>query len=292
MLYMASVLIMISSIDDMFIDIYYWTRRIYREFTVYRRFGHLTVEQLREQAEKPLAIMIPAWQEAPVIAKMIENAISTFEYSNYVIFAGTYPNDPETGREVEFVRERFTNVERVVTPHDGPTSKADCLNWVIQAIKLYEQENGIEFAGIVMHDAEDVVHPLEMRLFNHLIGRFDFIQLPVYPLESRWWRMTSGHYMDEFAKNHGKDLVVREKPVLQRFLCRRGGLFQCQHDQYRGGGQRQSGVRHQQRDRRLPVQLPYAPAGPDQADFRAFRHRADGATQTVAVHEAARYARA
>ena len=193
MLYMASVLIMISSIDDMFIDIYYWTRRIYREFTVYRRFGHLTVEQLREQAEKPLAIMIPAWQEAPVIAKMIENAISTFEYSNYLIFAGTYPNDPETGREVELVRERFTNVERVVTPHDGPTSKADCLNWVIQAIKLYEQENGIEFAGIVMHDAEDVVHPLEMRLFNHLIGRFDFIQLPVYPLESRWWRMTSGH---------------------------------------------------------------------------------------------------
>lgn len=210
MLYLAACLIIVSSLDDAFIDVYYWIRRIYREFRVYRRFGHLTVEQLREKPELPLAIMVPAWQEAPVIAKMIDNAASTFEYTNYVIFAGTYPNDPETGREVELVRERYPNVQRVVTPHDGPTSKADCLNWVIQAIRLYEEDHGIEFAGIVMHDAEDVVHPLELRLFNWLIDRFDFIQLPVYPLETRWWQLTAGHYMDEFAENHGKDLVVRE----------------------------------------------------------------------------------
>ncbi len=210
MLYLAAFLIIVSSLDDAFIDIYYWCRRIYREFTVYRRFGHLTVEQLREKPEQPLAIMVPAWQESPVIAKMIDNAVSTFEYTNYVIFAGTYPNDPDTGREVEMVRERYPNVYRVVTPHDGPTSKADCLNWVIQAIRVYEEDNDMRFAGVIMHDAEDVVHPLELRLFNWLIDRFDFIQLPVYPLETRWWQMTAGHYMDEFAENHGKDLVVRE----------------------------------------------------------------------------------
>ena len=168
MLYMAAFLIIVSSLDDAFIDIYYWCRRIYREFKVYRRFGHLTVEQLREKPEQPLAIMVPAWQESPVIAKMIDNAVSTFEYTNYVIFVGTYPNDPDTGREVELVRERYPNVHRVVTPHDGPTSKADCLNWVIQAIRLYEEDHDIRFA-YGHHATAFLVKPID---FDEFVAMF------------------------------------------------------------------------------------------------------------------------
>nr|BFE97275.1 hypothetical protein GCM10020185_78110 [Pseudomonas brassicacearum subsp. brassicacearum] len=66
------------------------------------------------------------------------------------------------------------------------------------------------FAGVVLHDSEDVLHPLELRLFNYLLPRKDMIQLPVVSLERNWYEWVAGVYMDEFAEWHGKDLVVRE----------------------------------------------------------------------------------
>jgi hypothetical protein len=62
----------------------------------------------------------------------------------------------------------------------------------------------------VLHDAEDVLSEMELRLFNYLVDRKDLIQLPVYPFERRWYDFTSGHYIDEFAEVHGKDILVRE----------------------------------------------------------------------------------
>jgi adsorption protein B len=54
------------------------------------------------------------------------------------------------------------------------------------------------------------IHSAELRIFDRLIERFDLVQLPVLPLidpNSRW---IGGHYADEFAESHGKELVVRE----------------------------------------------------------------------------------
>ena len=33
----AAIIILLSSIDDFFIDCYYWVRRIWRRFTVYKK---------------------------------------------------------------------------------------------------------------------------------------------------------------------------------------------------------------------------------------------------------------
>ena len=62
----------------------------------------------------------------------------------------------------------------------------------------------------MLHDAEDVVHPLELRIFDGLIDRAAVIQLPVLPLPDPHSRWISGHYCDEFAEAHIKELVVRE----------------------------------------------------------------------------------
>ena len=74
--------------------------------------------------------------------------------------------------------------------------------------------NETEFArpakAVVLHDAEDLVHPLEFALFDRLIGRAAMIQLPVVPLVDAGSRWIAGHYCDEFAEAHGKELVVRE----------------------------------------------------------------------------------
>ncbi|CAM2147575.1 bacteriophage N4 adsorption protein B [Pararobbsia alpina] len=206
----VAVLILISSVDDLFIDAWYWTRAFVRRVTVERRHAPLRVEQLYERPEQPLAIMIPAWHEHDVISSMIEDMVRVLDYRAYTIFVGTYQNDAPTIAEVERMRHRYKHLHRVEVPHDGPTCKADCLNWVVQAVFRYEFEAGIEFAGVVMHDSEDVLHPIELKFFNYLLPRKDMIQLPVASLERDWYELVAGTYMDEFAEWHAKDLVVRE----------------------------------------------------------------------------------
>ena len=208
----VAVLIMISSLDDLFIDAYYWVREIVRGLTIKRapNYKPLTAEGLREAPEKPIAIMVPAWMEANVIAVMLDTMVGTLEYRNYQIFVGTYPNDEATITEVERMKRRFKQLQRVEVPHPGPTCKADCLNWVVQAIFLYEQKHDVEFAGVVLHDCEDVIHPLELHLFNYLVHRKELVQIPVMSLERDWYELVAGTYMDEFAEWHTKDLVVRE----------------------------------------------------------------------------------
>lgn len=202
--------LLLSGIDDLFIDLVYWSRRCWRSLTVYRRHPHMEAQDLRFAPERAMAIMVPAWQETGVIGQMAGLAAKTLDYENYHIFVGTYPNDPETQLEVDAVCARFPNVHKVICARPGPTSKADCLNNIVDAIFQFEQRAKLEFAGFVLYDAEDVLSDMELRLFNHLVERKDLIQIPVYPSERRWTHFTSMHYMDEFAELHGKDLTVRE----------------------------------------------------------------------------------
>jgi adsorption protein B len=200
----------ISAADDLFVDSWFWAREILRRIKIHPYHPRLRPEDLHGRAQQPFAIMVPAWKEDDVIAQMIENAVREIDYANYVIFVGTYINDQETIFEVERMRRRYRRVIRVEVPHGGPTCKADCLNAILARIRTYETENGLTFAGIVLHDAEDVIHPLELKYFNYVVPRKDLIQLPVVSLERRYRDVIAGVYMDEFAEWHAKDLVVRE----------------------------------------------------------------------------------
>ncbi len=78
------------------------------------------------------------------------------------------------------------------------------------ALVAHEVTAGRSAAAVVLHDAEDVIHALELPLFNRLIDRAALIQLPVLPLPDRGSPWVAGHYCDEFAEAHAKELVVRE----------------------------------------------------------------------------------
>jgi adsorption protein B len=211
LIYFSAIVILLSGLDDFFIDVYYWVRRLWRGATVYRKHKAFNVQELYKNEENPIAIMVPAWQETGVVAEMAALAASTFEYYNYHIFIGTYPNDPDTQAEVDEVVNHYQNVHKVVTRDPGPTSKSDCLNNVIEQIFNFEKSHNIAFKAFVLHDAEDVIHPLELKLFNHLLIKGnDLIQVPVVPFERKWYQFTAGHYEDEFAEVHGKDMLVRE----------------------------------------------------------------------------------
>ena len=204
------ILFVIFGLDDLWIDLVYYIRAAWWRLFRRKKIHPVTVEQLKSVPQKPIAIMVPAWDESNVIGKMLRHTLTSVIYENLHIFVGTYPNDEATRLEVEKVREDLGRVEAVVTPAAGPTNKADCLNWVLQGIRLYEKEHGMKFEIILMHDAEDVIHPLSLLYYNYLMPRFDFIQVPVFPFPGRWNDFTTGVYMDEFAENHSKLMRVRE----------------------------------------------------------------------------------
>jgi adsorption protein B len=212
----CAVVFIISGLDDLFIDVCYAARAFYKRFYVFRRYQPLREEDMRSGDEQPLAVMIPAWDESVLIGGMLEKACQALAYTNYIVFVGTYANDVVTAGEVDQVTQAGYPVVRVALPHDGPTNKADCLNWIYKGIRRYEADHGTEFQIFVMQDCEDVIHPLCYRLFNLLIPRKDMVQLPVLSLQRGWRQFTGGHYVDEFAQLHYKDLVVRE--LLDRSL--------------------------------------------------------------------------
>ena len=201
---------LISGLDDLAVDLLFLKYQL-RDWLLGRATPMPTVETLLAAPEQPFAIMFPAWHEADVIGAAVANILGTLDYANFEVFVGTYPNDPDTQREVDKLSARFRNVHKVVTGAPGPTCKADCLNHVIAAIREHEARSGITFVGVVMQDAEDVVHPLALRLFNHFVPDFDLVQTPVLSLMRRWWDLTGGHYMEEFAEFHAKEMLVRER---------------------------------------------------------------------------------
>lgn len=207
----VACILLVSGIDDLFVDACYWVRQVKRKLTAKRRHRPLKASQLRDRPEQHIAIMIPTWLEDDVIASILENMVKALDYQAYTIFVGTYRNDTATIAQIERLRERYKQIVRVEVPHDGPTCKADCLNWIVRAIFAHEAQHGISFAGVVLHGCEDILHPLELQFLNYLLPRKDVIQLPVASLEREWHELVAGVYMDEFAEWQGKDLLVREE---------------------------------------------------------------------------------
>ncbi len=194
-----AVIFLLSGLDDLAVDVAW----------VCAWVADREARRLPKAEPKPIAILVPLWHEHAVIARMLEHNLAAIRYPSYHIFAGIYANDPLTEEAVASISERFSNVHLAVCPHDGPTSKADCLNWIYQHVGLYEEQNDITFDIIVTHDAEDLIHPEELRWINAYAKRFDFIQIPVLALATPFWSLTHGVYCDEFAENHLRDMVVR-----------------------------------------------------------------------------------
>ena len=154
-LVLLAVWMLLSGLDDLFIGLVFLLARR-------PRVQRPSKEQLAACPERSLAILVPLWHEDRVIARMLAHNLGAIGYSNYRIFAGVYRNDLAT-REALPANQR---IHVVVCPHDGPTSKGDCLNQIYLGMQAYEAQHGVRFDIVITHDAEDLIHPESLPLIN------------------------------------------------------------------------------------------------------------------------------
>ena len=202
------------------------------------------------------AVLIPCWREADVIEEMISSCRQAWKHPGCTFYVGCYRNDPGT---IESAHRGASGDERVritALDRDGPTTKADCLNGLYDALSAHEARHGWAYEFVLMQDAEDRVHPLALDLIADRLQRADFVQLPVIAEldpDSRW---VAGHYADEFSESHFQELGCAR---LVGHFASRGRRRMCisprAADRDRGFSWRRSPVRAGVFDRRLRAWL-------------------------------------
>lgn len=213
LLLFSGIWLLIGAIDDLLVDLIWICRRLYRRFTYYADQAPLRTHQLPASNDQGLlAIFIPAWGEASVIGAMLELCAHNWSASecNHRIYVGCYPNDTASVASVMGAAAQNSRIRIVLVGHVGPTTKADCLNRLWQALLSDELTGGYKAKAVILHDAEDAVHADELQIFDRLLAKGGAVQLPVIPVRTTGSRWVSGHYCDEFAEAHGKTMVVRE----------------------------------------------------------------------------------
>ena len=195
----------IGLIDEFAIDLtWLWLRMTGRARTAQLPVGY-GAEPLSGQA----AVLIPAFQEAPVVGTTITHMLAAWPQRDLTIYVGCYRNDAATLAAASAAAVGDSRVRVVVHGVAGPTTKSDCLNRLYRAMAADEARSGRSFTSVILHDAEDMVHPAALQAIDAALVLRDFVQLPVRPELQPGSRWIAGHYADEFAETHAKAMLVR-----------------------------------------------------------------------------------
>ncbi|MBN8808076.1 MAG: glycosyl transferase family protein [Sphingomonas sp.] len=229
---LASIGFLAGGLDDLALDAVYWSGRVGRR-------PDPQIDDLAPGLRGTLAIFVPAWDEAAVIAPMLATMLDRVDDDDCRVYVGTYANDPATIDAAATIAERDPRVRIVINARAGPTTKADCLNCLWSALLREEKAEDWRALAVIFHDAEDVVHRDELRVHRAMLVDHDVVQLPVRPLVDPRSPLVAGHYIDEFAEAHEFRLVARGmlgaplplagvgcaigRDLLDRIAARRGG---------------------------------------------------------------------
>lgn len=207
LLLFAAIFFLIGALDDFAVDCaWIWLRLTGR--------GRDRVIADDNPLDQPLigraAVFIPAWDEPDVIGATIRHMLQVWPQRELLLYVGCYRNDPATIAAAHCAAQGDPRLRIVIHDSAGPTTKADCLNRLYRALKMDEERTGQPVRTVVLHDAEDMVDPAALGLLDHAIGGAELVQLPVMALPQARSRWIGSHYVEEFAEQHGKALVVRD----------------------------------------------------------------------------------
>jgi len=195
----ASVGILLVGLDDLLFDLF-WLGR-----------GDADAPRSGSGLAGKFAVFVPAWKEEAVLAGTLRRTLAAWEGEDFRIYVGCYPNDAPTLFSVSQLIARDPRLRLVIGESDGPTTKGDNLNRMWAALGEDERGEGMRFAAVVLHDAEDHVHAEELALYRRHLVDHAMVQIPVVPLIEPASRWIGGHYADEFAEAHGKEMALRSR---------------------------------------------------------------------------------
>lgn len=205
LLLFAGCWIAVGLADELAVDlVWFWLRLTGRAATRRLPAGYGTAP-----LAGPIAVLIPAYAESAVIGVTVRHLLATWRQPQLRLYIGCYRNDPATLLAAAQAGGGDPRLRIVLVAAEGPTTKADCLNRLFLALAGDEVRCGQRFRGVVLQDAEDMVHPAALEAIDTALGAVDFVQLPVRPAFSAGAGWISGHYADEFAESHAKTMVVR-----------------------------------------------------------------------------------
>ena len=207
LLLFAGFFFLAGSLDELAVDIA-WLR-----LKLAGRLQHRTLDRRDAGALKlkgRAAVLIPAWHEHRVIGQTIHHALASWRQADLRIYIGIYRNDPETLQAAIDAARGDRRLRLVVHDADGPTTKADCLNRLYEAMEDDEAREGVRVRMLLLHDAEDMVDAAALALLDSAMDHAEFVQLPVLALPQPHSRWIGSHYSDEFAEAHAKTMVVRD----------------------------------------------------------------------------------
>ena len=207
LLLFAAFFFLLGAVDEMAVDLSWLGLRL---------TGRADDEQVdstrlsERQLSGDAAVLIPAWQEHQVIGETIRHMFTVWPQRALRLYVGCYANDPKTIEAAMKAAAGDPRLRIVINDRAGPTTKADCLNRLYQALSEDERRTGRTCHMVVLHDAEDLVDPSALAVLDRALAEYDFVQLPVIPLPQKDSRWIGGHYCEEFAESHGKAMVVRD----------------------------------------------------------------------------------
>jgi adsorption protein B len=208
LLLFAGIFFLVGALDDFGVDCVWLWLKVTGRANVARI---VRGEYAQRPLAAPIAVLIPAWHEAGVIGNTVAHMLRAWSQAGLTVYVGVYRNDPATLEAAMRGASWDARVRLVIHDCDGPTTKADCLNRIYEAMRDDERRAGQRYAGCVFHDAEDMVDPAALAVLSEAIARgVDFAQLPVEPIPQTARSWLGSHYCEEFAEAHGKGMVVRD----------------------------------------------------------------------------------
>lgn len=204
LLLFAGIFFLLGTLDELAVDLtWLWLR-------VTRRAGSRPFADAIVPSARRVAVFIPAWEESDVLATTLRHMLAAWREADVQLWVGTYPNDHATAAIAAEAAYANPQIRHVVLPHDGPTTKADCLNHLYHALVAAERsECPVDY--VLVHDAEDMVDHRALTVIGQARDAgADMVQLPVLPMPVTRSRWIAGHYIDEFCESHAKAMVVRD----------------------------------------------------------------------------------
>jgi len=229
LLFVVSLLISVSSLDDAFIDLV--SLGIVRRPSPRLGAGPVEIPST--------AVFVANWHEEQVLGKMVEGNLARIKIPQVSLHLGVYPNDTGTLGVAKELEARYPDrVKVIVNRLPGPTSKGQMLN------EMFAQEFGGDSDGpelVILHDSEDVIDPRTFEVYAAYAQDADFIQAPVFSLTRAKGDVVAATYMDEFAERHTREMIVRDavgaaipsagvgtcmtKRLIKHFLATRGQVL-------------------------------------------------------------------